>query len=160
MIRNYPQRTFAFLSTLLLCGTLTVQAQTGGSTRPRRATRQSARTEKTETTTNKSSSSLLDEEPANANNAGGNRRRNTAPAADSDAPLLNPIASTPVGAPVSNTPLGSTPNNSSGTSAGTSSGSSADTSHAFTLLKGKQYSEALKEARQITDNNPNDSDGW
>src|SRR5436305_10410618 len=147
MRRNYPQRTIAFLSSLLVFGALTVQAQSSGSTRPRRATRQSARTEKTETTTNKSSSSLLDVEPVNvnANNSGGNRRRSTTPATNSDAPLRNPIASTPVGAPVA-------ANNSSGTT--------ADTSHAFSLLKEKQYEAALKEARQITDNNPNDSEGW
>ena len=82
---------------------------------------------------------------ANANNSGGNRRRSTTPATNSDAPLLNPIASTPVGAPVA---------------ANNSSGATADTSHAFTLLKEKQYEAALKEARQITDNNPNDSEGW
>src|SRR4051812_4598108 len=151
MIRNYPQRTAAFLSSLLIFGALTVQAQT----RPRRATRQSARTEKTETTTDKSSSSLLDVEPVNANtnNSGSNRRRNTTPATNSpDAPLLSPVASTPVGAPVSGT--------SASTNAPSGSSSSADTTHAFSLLKAKQYDAALKEARQITDNNPNDSEGW
>jgi tetratricopeptide (TPR) repeat protein len=37
---------------------------------------------------------------------------------------------------------------------------SADTSHAFSLLQQKQYAAALKEARQITETNPNDSEGW
>src|SRR4051794_32224226 len=133
MMRNYPPRTIAFLSFLLIFGALSVQAQSSGSTRPRRATRQSARTEKTETT-DKSSSSLLDVEPANAENSGTNRRRSTTPATNSDAPLLNPIASTPVGAPVAtNNPSGAT----------------ADSSQAFALLKTKQYEAALKAARQI-----------
>ncbi|HYJ46909.1 MAG TPA: tetratricopeptide repeat protein, partial [Pyrinomonadaceae bacterium] len=86
---------------------------------------------------------LLDVEPANANNSGG-RKRTAAPAANSDAPLLNPVASTPVGAPVS----------------ADSAGATADTTHAFSLLKAKQYEAALKEARQISENNPNDSEGW
>jgi len=150
-MRNYPQRTIAFLSSLLIFGALTVQAQSSGSTRPRRVTRQSARTEKTETT-NKSSSSLLDVQPANTDNSGGSRRRNTAPASNSDAPLLTPIATTPVGAPVTNT------SDSGNSSAG--AGGAADTTHAFGLLKAKQYDAALKEARQITDSNPNDSEGW
>lgn len=150
MMRNYPQRTVAFLSSLLIFGALTVQAQSSGSTRPRRVSRQSARTEKTETTTDKSSSGLLDVVPASGDNSGNSRRRNTAPAANSDSPLLTPVASTPVGAPVSTAP-------NSGTN---SSGGSVDSTHAFSLLKAKQYDAALKEARQITDNNPNDSDGW
>src|SRR3954468_23651840 len=141
MRRNYPFRTIAFLSALLIFGALLVRAQSSGSTRPRRASRQTSRTEKTEGTTDKGSSTLLDVQPANADTSGG-RKRTTAPATNSDAPLLTPVASTPVGAPVT------------GDSTGTSAGTSADSTHAFGLLKGKQYEAALKEARQITNNNP------
>src|SRR4051812_44616753 len=150
MMRNYPRRPTALLSSLLIFGALTVQAQSSGSTRPRRVSRQSARTEKTETTTDKSSSSLLDVVPANGDNSGNNRRRNTAPASNSDTPLLTPVASTPVGAPITNAP-----NSGNNPASG-----SMDTTHAFSLLKAKQYDAALKEARQITESNPNDSEGW
>jgi tetratricopeptide (TPR) repeat protein len=136
MIRNYLQRTVALLASLLIFTALAVQAQSG-STRPRRVSRQTARTEKTPATTEKSPDTLLDVEPANS---AGRRRTSTAPESNPDVPLLNTTASTPVGSPVSN---------------GTS-----DTSHAFTLLQGKQYDAALKEARQVTESNPNDSDGW
>lgn len=139
MTRNYLQRTVALLASLLIFAALTVQAQSG-STRPRRAT--SRQTTKTETpATNKAPDSLLDVEPANGSSRG--RRNTTTPATNSDAPLLTPTASTPVGAPVSN-----------------ATGATADTSHAFTLLQGKQYAAALSEARQITENNPNDSEAW
>lgn len=36
----------------------------------------------------------------------------------------------------------------------------ADTSHAFSLLKQKQYEAAAKEAKQIAATNPNDSEAW
>jgi len=138
MIRNYLQRIVALLASLLVFAALTVHAQSG-STRPRRVgSRQTARTEKTPATTEKSPDTLLDVEPANS--AGRRRNTNTTPATNPDVPLLNTTASTPVGSPVSN---------------GTS-----DTSHAFTLLQGKQYDAALKEARQVTESNPNDSEGW
>jgi Flp pilus assembly protein TadD len=140
MIRNQLQRNLALLASLLIFTALTAQAQSG-STRPRRAT---SRTEKTAATseTNKTDS-LLDVEPANSGASSGRRRNtNTAPATNSDAPLLNTTASTPV-APV----------------AGVASAAS-DTSHAFNLLQQKQYAAALKEARQITETNPNDSEGW
>lgn len=141
-MRNYLQRTLALLVSLLVFTALTAHAQSG-STRPRRVSRQTARTEKTPATTDKPSDSLLDVEPANSTG----RPRNTgasAPASNPDVPLLNTTASTPVGAPVSAAPA---------------SGSS-DTSHAFTLLQGKQYEAALKEARQVADNNPSDSEAW
>src|SRR4051812_45905265 len=150
MMRNYPRRPTALLSSLLIFGALTVQAQSSGSTRPRRVSRQSARTEKTETTTDKSSSSLLDVVPTNGDNSGNNRRRNTAPASNPDTPLLTPVSSTPVGEPITNAP-----NSGNNPASG-----STDTTHAFSLLKAKQYDAALKEARQITESNPNDSDGW
>jgi tetratricopeptide (TPR) repeat protein len=141
MTRNHLPRGLALFASLLLLSALTASAQSG-STRPRRAT---SRTQKTATTneTNKSSDSLLDVEPANSG-AASSRRRNTAPAPDatSDAPLLNPVASTPVA-----------------TAGGTVTATS-DTSHAFSLLQQKQYAAALKEARQITESNPNDSEGW
>ncbi|HEX8920308.1 MAG TPA: tetratricopeptide repeat protein [Pyrinomonadaceae bacterium] len=140
MIRNQLQRHLFLLASLLILTTLTALAQSG-STRPRRAT--NSRTQKTAATneTTKPTDSLLDVEPANS---GGRRRSttNTAPAVNSDAPLLNTTASTPV-APV----------------AGVASATS-DTSHAFSLLQQKQYAAALKEARQITESNPNDSEGW
>jgi tetratricopeptide (TPR) repeat protein len=142
MTRNYLQRTIALLASLLIFTALTVQAQSG-STRPRRAT---TRTEKKPAATaEKPSDTLLDVEPANAGGSSSARRRNTssaspAPAPASDAPLLNPVASTPV--------------------APSSANATADTSHAFSLLKQKQYAAALKEARQITESNPNDSEGW
>lgn len=142
MIRNYLQRTLALFASLLILTALTVQAQSG-STRPRRAT--SSRAQKTAATneTTKSPDTLLDVEPANSGTTS-SRRRNTTPARDetSDAPLLNTTASTPV-APV----------------AGVAT-ASADTSHAFSLLQQKQYAAALKEARRITESNPNDSEGW
>jgi tetratricopeptide (TPR) repeat protein len=137
MIRNYLQRNLPLLASLLIFTALGVQAQSG-STRPRRVSRQTARTEKTPATTEKSSDTLLDVEPANS--AGRRRSTNTAPASNPDVPLLNTVASKPVGSPVSN---------------GTS-----DTSHAFSLLQAKQYDAALKEARQITESNSNDSEGW
>jgi tetratricopeptide (TPR) repeat protein len=140
MIRNYLQRTIALLASLLIFTALAVQAQSG-STRPRRVgSRQTARSEKTPATTEKSPDTLLDVEPANS--AGRRRNTNASPASNPDVPLLNTTASTPVGSPVSN---------NTGTS---------DTSHAFTLLQGKQYDAALKEARQVTESNPNDSEGW
>lgn len=142
MMRNYLQRSLALFASLLFLTALTVQAQSG-STRPRRAT--TSRTQKTPITneTSKPSDSLLDVEPANSG-AASSRRRNTATTSDrtSDAPLLNTTASTPV-APVAGIPA-----------------ASADTSHAFSLLQQKQYAAALKEARQITESNPNDSEGW
>lgn len=139
MTRNYLQRTVALLASLLIFAVLTVHAQSG-STRPRRATsRQTTQTDKSSATTNKAPDSLLDVEPVNSDSS--SRRRNTtAPSTNSDAPLLNTTASTPVGAPVS-------------------SGAS-DTSHAFTLLQGKQYEAALREAKQVTESNPNDSEAW
>jgi tetratricopeptide (TPR) repeat protein len=140
MIRNYLQRNLALFASLLVFTALTVSAQSG-STRPRRVSRQTARTEKTPATTEKPSDTLLDVEPANS--AGRRRSTSTAPAPDPNVPLLNTTASTPVGAPVST--------GASGTS---------DTSHAFTLLQGKQYEAALKEARQVTESNPNDSEAW
>jgi tetratricopeptide (TPR) repeat protein len=136
MTRNHPKRNLALLASLLVSSALTLQAQSG-STRPRRAT---TRAEKAAATNenSKRSDSLLDVEPANS----GGRRRNTTttPDAASDTPLLTPVASTPV---------------ASGVATATS-----DTSTAFTLLKQKQYEAALKEARQITASNPNDSEGW
>ena len=141
-MRNNLQRSLALLAALLLLTALTVSAQSG-STRPRRAT--TSRAQKTAATneTNKPSDSLLDVEPANAGTTSG-RRRNTTTTRDetSDAPLLNTTASTPV-APV----------------AGVAT-ASADTTHAFSLLQQKQYAAALKEAKQITESNPNDSEGW
>src|SRR5205085_2705741 len=144
MTRNHLQRIVALFASLLIFTMLAAHAQSSGSTRPRRVNRQTARTDKTDATTNKSSSGLLDVEPANANNSNSRRRNTGQQTTNSDSPLLTPVASTPVGAPVTNT----------------SSGTSSDTAHAFSLLKAKQYDAALKEARQITDNNPNDSEGW
>jgi tetratricopeptide (TPR) repeat protein len=144
MTRNHLQRPLALLASLTLLTALSVQAQSG-STRPRRAT---SRTEKSAATNDasKTTDSLLDVEPVNSG-ASSNRRRNTntAPAANTDAPLLTPMASRPV----ASTPA------SSNTATATS-----DTTHAFALLKQKQYEAALKEARQITESNPNDSEGW
>ena len=148
MTRNYLQRIVALFASLLIFTMLAAQAQSSGSTRPRRVNRQTARTDNTNTTANKSSSGLLDVEPANANNSNSRKRNTSQQTTNADTPLLTPVASTPVGAPVTNT------------SPGTSSGASADTTHAFSLLKAKQYDAALKEAKQITDNNPNDSEGW
>lgn len=140
MKRNHLHRTLALLASLLIFTALTVQAQSSGSTRPRRAIKKPTNAA-TETT--KPSDSLLDVEPANSNTSTG-RRRNTTTASDetSNAPLLNTTASTPVG-PVAGV-----------------AASSSDTSHAFTLLQQKQYQAALKEARQITETSPNDSEGW
>jgi tetratricopeptide (TPR) repeat protein len=141
MMRNYLQRNLALLASLLVLTALGAHGQSG-STRPRRVSRQTARTEKSPATTDKPSDSLLDVEPANT--AGRPRNTNSAPASNPDVPLLNTTASTPVGAPVS---------------AGGPSGAS-DTSHAFTLLQGKQYEAALKEARQVAESNPSDSEAW
>jgi tetratricopeptide (TPR) repeat protein len=140
MIRNHLQRHVALLASLLILTALTAQAQSG-STRPRRAT--NTRTAKTAPTNDasKPSDSLLDVEPANS----GQRRRSTtgtAPAANPEVPLLNTTASTPV-APAAGIPS-----------------AASDTTHAFSLLQQKQYAAALKEARQITESNPNDSEGW
>lgn len=144
MISNYLQRNLALLASLLLFTALAVQAQSG-STRPRRATsasRQATQTNKPSSTTDKSQEPLLDVEPANS--TGRRRNSSTAPATNSDAPLLTPTASKPVGAPVSND----------------ATAPASDTSHAFTLLQAKQYDAALKEAKQVTDVNPNDSEAW
>ena len=140
MKRNNLQRTLSLLASLIIFTALTVQAQSSGSTRPRRVTK---KTTNAATETSKPTDSLLDVEPANSNTSTG-RRRNTNTASDetSNTPLLNTTASTPV-APV----------------AGVAT-ASADTSHAFSLLQQKQYAAALKEARQITETNPNDSEGW
>lgn len=142
MTRNHLQRTVALLASLLIFATLTVHAQSG-STRPRRVnSRSTTRTDKTAATNQKPSETLLDVEPADAAASPGRRRNTTAPAANPDTPLLNPTASTPVA-----TPAGMT-------------AAASDTSHAFALLQQKQYAAALKEARQITESNPNDSEGW
>ncbi|HEX8844047.1 MAG TPA: tetratricopeptide repeat protein [Pyrinomonadaceae bacterium] len=140
MKRNYLLRTVAAIASLLLLSALAVQAQSGGSTRPRRVSRQTTKTETT-SSTNKSPDSLLDVEPANSNSSSGRRRNTSSSQTNSDGPLLTPVASTPVAAPVS-------------------SSSSADTSHAFSLLQSKQYAAALKEARQLTESNPNDAEAW
>lgn len=146
-MRNHLQRTLALFASLLIFTALTAQAQSG-STRPRRATTTTTNTSRAGKTTatnetDKASGSLLDVEPANSGGSTGRRRNtNNAPATNSDAPLLNTTASTPV-APM----------------AGVAS-ASADTSHAFTLLQQKQYAAALTEARQLTQSNPNDSEGW
>lgn len=139
MMRNNLQRRLALFASLLIFTVLTVDAQSG-STRPRRATSRAQKTAATNET-NKSPDSLLDVEPANSTPSS-SRRRNTTTAPDetSNAPLINTTASTPV---------------ASGTATATS-----DTSHAFSLLQQKQYAAALKEARQITESNPNDSEGW
>ena len=140
MTRNHLQRNLALLVSLLILTTLTVHAQSSGSTRPRRATRKTTAAAET----SKPSDSLLDVEPVNSGASTGRRRNTTTTTPDepSNAPLLNTTASKPVG------PM-----------AGVAS-ASADTSHAFSLLQQKQYAAALKEARQITETNPNDSEGW
>ncbi len=138
MRRNHPRRAVVLVISLLLFTAMTAHAQT----RPRRVTRQSQRNEATQP---KSDTGLLDVEPANAGGSTSARRRNTtqpAPEAD-NTPLLNPTASTPVGP---------TP--------GTNTSVASDTSRAFSLLQQKQYAAALKEARQITETNPNDSEAW
>ena len=140
MTRNYLQRSLVLLVSLLALGALGTAHAQSGSTRPRRAT---SRTERTAATNEavKPSDSLLDVEPANSGSTPSRRRNtNTAPAANPDTPLLTPVASTPV--------------------AGGVGTATSDTSTAFTLLKQKQYEAALKEARQITASNPNDSEGW
>jgi Flp pilus assembly protein TadD len=137
MIRNQLQRNLALLASLLVFTALSVHAQSG-STRPRRAVKKAS----VSTETNKPSDTLLDVEPANSGATSSRRSTRNTSQTNSDAPLLSPIASTPV-APM----------------AGVAS-ASADTSHAFTLLQQKQYASALTEARQITETNPNDSEGW
>lgn len=141
MRRNHPRRAAVLVISLLLFTALTAHAQSAGSTRPRRVTRQSQRNEATQP---KTDSGLLDVEPANSGGTTSARRRNnTQPAPENDTPLLNPTASTPVAA---------TP--------GTNTAATSDTTRAFSLLQQKQYAAALKEARQITETNPNDSEGW
>jgi tetratricopeptide (TPR) repeat protein len=133
---NHPKLNPTLLASLLILSAIVAHAQSG-STRPRRAT---TRTEKAAATneSSKTTDSLLDVEPANS---GGRRRSTTtAPAQASDTPLLTPVASTPVASGVATV--------------------TSDTSTAFTLLKQKQYEAALREARQITASNPNDSEGW
>ena len=138
MTRNNFIRAALALASLLIFSAAAINAQSG-STRPRRV---SSRTERKPATTaeNKPSDSLLDVEPTNG--GGSRRRNNTAAPATSEAPLLNPVASTPVAASPA------------------SVAATSDTSHAFTLLQQKQYTAALTEARQITESNPNDSEGW
>jgi len=145
-MRNHPRRRAAvavLLVSLLFVAAWTAHAQSSGSTRPRRVTRQSQRNEATQPT--KTDSGLLDVEPTNGTGSTSARRRNTTqPApADNNTPLLNPVASTPVT-----------------TAPGTSAPVTSDTSRAFALLQQKQYAAALKEARQITETNPNDSEAW
>lgn len=153
MMRNYLQRTIVLFASLFIFTALTAQAQSG-STRPRRVTtKQTTKTDKT--STDKSSDSLLDVEPANAGNSNSARRNNKQPATDSNAPLLNTTASTPVGEPVS-----TDSNNNNNAAPVSNNNAASDTAHAFTLLQGKQYAAALKEARQVTLNDPNNSDAW
>jgi tetratricopeptide (TPR) repeat protein len=154
MMRNYLQRTILILSSLFIFTALTAYGQ-AGSTRPRRVTRQTAtRTNKSSTSTDKSSDDLLDVEPANANNSNSARRNNRQPASDSNAPLLDTTASTPVGAPVSGD------NNTNTTARVSNNNTASNTSHAFTLLQAKQYAAALSEARQVALSDPNNSDAW
>ena len=138
MPRKHLQRSLAFLAILLTFAALTVSAQ-NGSTRPRRARSQVAK-KPAETSSEKPSGTLLDVEPANAGASTSRRRNTSAPVTSSEAPLLNPTSSKPV--------------------ATTSVTATSDTSHAFALLQQKQYAAALKEARAITESNPNDSEGW
>ncbi|HEY0377850.1 MAG TPA: tetratricopeptide repeat protein [Pyrinomonadaceae bacterium] len=140
MKRNRPHRAAALVISLLLFAAVTAHAQSSGSTRPRRATRQTQRNESTQPT--RTDGGLLDVEPANGSTAA--RRRNTQPAPETEnTPLLNPAPATPVAA---------TP--------GTNTAAASDTAHAFSLLQQKQYAAALKEARQIAETNPNDSEAW
>ncbi len=141
MRRNHPRRAVVVLLaiSLFFVAAWTAHAQSG-STRPRRVTRQTQRNEVTQP----KSDSLLDVEPANAGGTTSARRRNTTqPAPPTDEPLLTPTTSTPV-APA----------------AGTSAPATSDTTRAFALLQQKQYAAALKEARQITETNPNDAEAW
>lgn len=142
MTRKYLQRIVALFASALIFTALTVSAQSG-STRPRRATRQTTQTEKTPASTEKTPEPLLEVEPANSSSTGRRRNTNTAPASNSDVPLLNTTASTPV---ATNTPTTST--NASGTAL------------AFALLQQKQYAAALKEARQVIERDPNDFEAW
>jgi tetratricopeptide (TPR) repeat protein len=155
MMRNYLQRTIVTFASLLIFAALTAHAQSG-STRPRRVTSRqtTTKTDKSSTSTDKSSEPLLDVEPANSGNSNSARRNTTRSTTDSNAPLLNTTASTPVGAPVSSD------DNNNTAPVSNSSAPASDTSHAFTLLQGKQYAAALKEARQVTLSNPSDSEAW
>ena len=142
MRRNHPRRAAGLGISLLLLTALTAHAQSAGSTRPRRATRPAQRNEAAQPA--KTDSGLLDVEPATGTGSSSARRRNTQPAPEADnSPLLKPSTSTPVAA---------TP--------GTNTSGASDTSRAFSLLQQKQYAAALKEARQITETNPNDSEAW
>ena len=143
-MRNHPRRAAAALvASLFLFAALTAHAQSG-STRPRRVTRQTQRNDAAPPRTDSGPAPLLDVEPANSAGTTSARRRNTTqPAPASDTPLLNPTASTPVA-----------------TTPGASTAAASDTSRAFALLQQKQYAAALKEARQITETNPNDAEAW
>ncbi len=139
-MRNHPRSAVAvLLVSIFFVAALTAHAQSG-STRPRRVTRQSQRNDAAPP---KSDSGLLDVEPTNGTGSTSARRRNTQPAPADDTPLLNPVASKPVT-----------------TEPGTSAPVTSDTSRAFALLQQKQYAAALKEARQITETNPNDAEAW
>lgn len=150
MMRNYLPRNIVVLVLLIIFTALSASAQ-AGSTRPRRVSKQTTKTDKSSTD---QSDSLLNVEPANAGNSNNARSNNRQPASDPNAPLLDTVASTPVGAPVS------TDSNNATTAPVSSNNSASDTSHAFTLLQGKQYAAALKEARQVTLSDPNNSDAW
>lgn len=146
MMRNHLKRAIALFSLSLLLTALDAYAQ-AGSTRPRRVRPRST----TQTETKPATSApepLLDVQPTNSPTQP-NRRRNNAPQTNTDEPLLTPTNSTPVSSKTSSP--ASSPAAPSGTT---------DTSHAFSLLQQKQYAAALKEAKQLLANNPNDSEAW
>jgi tetratricopeptide (TPR) repeat protein len=144
MRRNHPRYAVVLLVSVFFLAALTAHAQSG-STRPRRVTRQTQRNDATQPKSDSGPAPLLEVEPVNKSgtSASARRRNTTQPAPADETPLLNPTASTPVAA-----------------SPGTSAAVTSDTSRAFSLLQQKQYAAALKEARQITETNPNDAEAW
>ncbi len=153
-------RNFVLTSAGLLI-VLPVAGQTGSS-RPRRVTKSTTRTDNSG-----SGGGLLDVVPTN----GGKTTSKTTSKDTSNEPLLTPVPSSGDGRAREVTQGSSTTaSNNAPTSEGnqgaapapraTPTGSGTDTTHAFSLLKLKQYEAAAKEAADIAKRDPTNSEAW
>jgi predicted Zn-dependent protease len=127
-------RLFPGISALILLSAIAVSAQT---TRPRRTGKQTQKT--TSSSQAPASDPLLKPEPVPTT-----ATRKTSP----NDPLLTVQPVQPVANTVANTA------NTANTAA------AADTQHAYQLLEQKQFAAAAKEAKNLTEQHPNDPEAW
>lgn len=125
---------FTLIAAILLLSVATVEAQ---STRPRRVSRPTQRSNTT--TTNKSASEpLLRPEPTSSPTA----RRTSSNDSLLDAQPVKPVV------------------NTIGTASTSGTTGPSDTKHAYLLLEQKQFAAAAKEAKDLAAQNPNDPEAW